>query len=147
MALIEAQHKASAIAESLHDLELRGAARSRIALACFAVAQQNHSALLQATAFSLLRKLMEAVLRGEWIAHCAIEEKIITFAIGGTRQTDMSSVTAALGKELNEPNAYSVLYQKTWSIVSAYTHTYESQVQYWLSMEDTSPGYTDEQVS
>lgn len=156
MTLIEAQEEANAIAASLHGLEVLGDPRSRVALACFAIAQQHHSSMLillantpplEATAFALLRPLMEAILRGEWISHCASDEQVKTLAMGGKKQVDMSSIISALGRNLNDQNIHSTLYQNTWSIVSAYTHTYEHQVQHWLSVSDISPNYTTEQVA
>jgi len=154
--LDEAQEEANQIAQSLHGMELRGDPRSRVALACFAIAQQHHAAILillankpplQATAFALLRPLMEAALRGEWISHCATDEQVKSFAMGGKKQLDMSSLIGALGKKLNDPKAHDVLYQKTWPVVSAYTHTYEHQVQHWLSIDEVSPTYTPEQLT
>ncbi len=156
MTLSEARAEANAIAESLHGLKLCGDPRSRVALACFAVAQQHHASMLvllanspplAATAFALLRPLMEALLRGEWVSHCATDDQVKSFAMGGRKQVDMSSVISELGKKLNDPNAHAVLYKKTWAVVSAYTHTYENQVQHWLSVEDVAPSYTAEEVS
>lgn len=156
MTLVEAQAEANAIAESLHGLKLRGDPRSRVSLACFAIAQQHHSAMLillanspplAATAFALLRPLMEAMLRGEWVSHCATDDQVKSFAMGGKKQVDMSSVISELGKKLNDPNAHSVLYKQTWAVVSAYTHTYENQVQHWLAVNDVAPSYTAEEIS
>jgi hypothetical protein len=154
--LSEATAEANEIAQSLHGLQLRCDPRSRVALACFAVAQQHHSAILillanspplQATAFALLRPLLEATLRGEWIVHCGTDEQIKTFTLGGKKQLDMSSVVSELGKKLGDSNAHSVLYKKTWPIVSAYTHTFEHQIQHWLSNSGISPDYSPKQVA
>lgn len=156
MTLDEAQAEANQIARSLQGLKLRGDPRSRVALACFAVAQQHHAAILillantpplHATAFALLRPLMEALLRGEWISHCATDEQVKCFAMGGKKQLDMSSLVNALEeKGLNDLKVREVLYQNTWSVVSAYTHTYEHQVLHWLTGSDVSPDYSPEQV-
>lgn len=67
--------------------------------------------------------------------------------MGGKKQVDMSSVLTELGKKLNDPNAHAALYKKTWAVVSAYTHTYENQVQHWLSADCVAPSYTDEEIS
>jgi hypothetical protein len=153
--LSEATAEAYEIARSLHGLQLRSDPRSRVALACFAVAQQHHSAILillanspplQATAFALLRPLLEATLRGEWVSHCATDEQVKTFALGGKKQLDMASVVSELGKKVGNSNAHSVLYKNTWPIVSAYTHTFEHQIQHWLSSSGISPNYSTEQV-
>lgn len=156
MTLNEAQTEANEIAQSLHGLQLPNDPRTRVAFACFAVAKQHHASLLillandpplQATAFALLRPLLEATLRGEWISHCATDDQVKTFALGGKKQLDMSSLVSELGKKLSDWNAHAVLYKRTWPIISAYTHTYEHQIQPWLFASEVCPNYTSEQVS
>jgi hypothetical protein len=136
--LDEAQAEASQISNSLQGLSLKKDLRSRTALACFAIAQQHHAAILillanspplHSTAFALLRPLMEATLRGEWIL-----------------QIDMSSLVKALEKTLDNSTAHDVLYKGTWALLSTYTHTYENQVQHWLVSNDISSKYLPEQV-
>jgi hypothetical protein len=100
-----------------------------------------------ATAFALLRPVLEATLRGEWIVECASDEQIKCFALGGKRQLDMSSLVEALQKNSNSDNMHSVLYKNLWPIVSAYTHTYEHQLQHWISAEPPLPTYAPEQVA
>lgn len=156
MHLADAMAEANEIANALHGLRLQSDPRNRVALACFAVAQQHHSAMLlllankppiQATAFALLRPLLEAVLRGQWISHCATDAQVQNFAMGDQRQVDMASVIQALGKKLDDPKVYEVLYKKTWPVVSAYSHTFEHQVQHWLVVEDVAPQYDEEQIA
>ena len=66
MTLDDAKIQAERYGQQLHGLGLPGDARSRVAFACFAVAQQHHSAMLilldrpnplQSSAFALLRPL------------------------------------------------------------------------------------------
>lgn len=156
ISLAQAIELAETLGQRLHGLRLRNDSRSRVAFACFAVAQQHQSAILillqrqprlEATAFALLRPLLEATLRGEWILHCASDEQVKTFALGGKKQLDMSSVVRALENMNSGSNAHQVLYANLWSIVSAYTHTYEHQVQHWLVEEDVAPTYAEEQIS
>lgn len=155
MTLDEAQAEANQIARSLQGIKLRGDFRSRVALVCFAIAQQHHAAILillantpplHATAFALLRPLMEATLRGEWISHCASDEQVKCFANGDKKQLDMSSLVSALEKKLNDLKVHEVLYKNTWPVLSAYTHTYEHQVMHWLTGNDVSSDYSPEQV-
>lgn len=154
--LAEAVQLAEDLGQRLHGLRLPNDPRSRVAFACFAVAQQHHSAVLillqraprlEATAFALLRPTLEATLRGEWVLHCATDDQIKNFAIGSKRQVDMSSVVQALEKAGAGENAHSVLYKDLWPILSAYAHTYEHQVQHWLSPDGVAPNYSEEQVS
>ena len=155
MTLDEAQAEANQIARLLQGINLCADFRSRVALACFAIAQQHHAAILilltntpplHATAFALLRPLMEATLRGEWISHCATDEQVKSFASGHKKQLDMSSLIKALEKKLGDLNVHENLYQNTWPVLSAYTHTYEDQVLHWLAGNDVSSDYSPEQV-
>ncbi len=143
------------LGQRLHGLHLPNDTRSRVAFACFACAQQHQSAILillqrenplEATAFALLRPLLEATLRGEWILHCATNEQVKTFALGGKKQLDMSSVVQALEKMHPGSDAHKILYSNLWAFVSAYTHTYEHQVQHWLG-DEVAPSYPDEQIA
>lgn len=153
--LAEAVELAETLGQRLHGLRLPNEAISRVAFACFAVAQQHQSAILillqrkprlEATAFALLRPLLEATLRGEWILHCATDEQVRTFALGGKRQLDMSNVVRALEARNPGSNVHEVLYTDLWQVVSAYTHTYEHQVQHWLG-DEIAPSYSEAQVS
>lgn len=153
--LIQAVELAETLGQRLHGLRLPNNVRSRVSFACFAVAQQHQSAILillqreprlEATAFALLRLLLEATLRGEWILHCATDEQVRTFALGGKKQLDMSNVVKALEACNPGSNAHKILYTDLWQIMSAYTHTYEHQVQHWIG-DEIAPSYTEEQVS
>ncbi|EHR70792.1 hypothetical protein BurJ1DRAFT_1945 [Burkholderiales bacterium JOSHI_001] len=156
MTLDEAKLQAEQYGTLLHGLRLKVDARRRVALACFAIAQQHHSAILilmdrpaplHATAFALLRPLMEATLRGEWVLHCASDEQVTNFALGGRSQMDMASVIRALEKLHPESEAHRILYQDNWKIFSAYTHTYEHQVQHWLADAEVCPSYRPDQIA
>jgi hypothetical protein len=156
MTLDDAKTQAERFGRQLHGLNLLGDTRSRVALACFAVAQQHHSAMLilldrpnplQSTAFALLRPLMEATFRGEWVLHCAKDDQVRNFATGGKQQLDMASVIKALEKLNPGSDAHRILYLNNWKIVSAYTHCFEHQVQHWLVQNDVSPKYESAQVA
>ena len=156
MTLDEAKHQAEHYGRLLYGLQLKGNSRSRVTLACFAVAQQHHSAILilldrltplHATAFALLRPLMEATLRGEWVLHCATDDQVRTFALGGKQQLDMASVIRALEKLNPSSEAHRILYQDNWKIMSAYTHTFENQIEHWLGDGEVCAAYDPSQVA
>jgi hypothetical protein len=141
--------------QRLVGLELKNEPRERVAYACYSIAREHYSAivlLLQqeppsyATAFALLRPVLEATLRGEWLVECASDDQVKTFALGGKKQLDMSSLVEKLQKNSGSTNMHSVLYKDLWSIVSAYTHTYEHQIQHWISVEPPIPNYDPEQI-
>lgn len=156
MTLDDARSQAERYGLLLNGLELKGDTKSRVAIACFAIAQQHHSAILilidrpnplHATAFSLLRPLMEATLRGEWVLHCATDEQVRNFALGGKQQLDIASVIKALEKLYPGSEAHRILYQDNWKNLSSYTHGFEHQVQHWLADGDVRPDYKPDQVA
>lgn len=155
MKLDDAKIQVERYGKQLHGLGLPGDARSRIAFGCFAVVQQHISAILilldrpnplQSSAFALIRPLMEATFRGEWVLHCATDDQVRIFAHGG-KQMDMASVIKALEKLNPGSDAYRILYLNNWKIVSAYTHGYEYQLQHWLVESDVAPKYEPEQIA
>lgn len=91
--------------------------------------------------------MLEATLRGEWIAECATDVQIKSFALGGKKQLDMSSLVLALQSKSSDANIHNVLYSELWPIVLAYTHTYEHQLQHWISVDPPIPNYSAEQVA
>ena len=79
--------------ERLVGLVLTNTPRQRVAYACYSIAREHYAAILlrlqqdppsYTTAFALMRPVLEATLRGEWIATCASDEHIKSFALGGT---------------------------------------------------------------
>lgn len=142
--------------QQLVGLQLPNKPRLRVAYACFSIAREHHSSILlllqqnppfHATAFALLRPTLEAALRGEWIAECATDDQVKTFAIGGKKQLDMASVIKALEAQSGAANMHKALYKDLWPIISAYTHTFEHQLQHWLEEDSPIPNYTPEQTS
>lgn len=146
---------ASHMAKTINELCLKSDLRSRAASVCFAIAQQHHSAILillsnkppvAATALALLRLLLEATFRGLWVSHCASDEQVESFVSGDKKQLDMANVTKALGACFNKDHVQQVLHTKLWPVLSAYTHTYELQIQRWLGDTVIEPNYTDQEL-
>lgn len=146
-------------ARELHGLRLKSDDRSRLAALLFAIAQQHQSAILillsnkppvEATAFSLLRLLLETCVRGVWASHCATEAQVQNIVEGTQRQIDMASIFTSVERALSENAGRNVnaksLYDKHWKVLSAYTHGYEQQVQRWLVTKDIEPNYSGEEV-
>lgn len=153
--LAKACEEANFIAQELHGLSLKSDFRSKAAAACFAIAQQHHSSILillsnkpalEATAMALLRPLLEATFRGLWISHCATDEQVNNFVSGDKRQLDMASVIQALGELFNKEMARKVLHTNAWPILSSYTHTYEYQIQRWISTNAIEPNYSFDEI-
>ncbi|RJX33044.1 MAG: hypothetical protein C4516_03095 [Oxalobacter sp.] len=152
--LLKAIDEANLFAERLHRRRFRNDLRSRTVAACLAVSQQHHNAILillsrnpplEATSFALLRPLVESVIRGLWLSHAATDAQINEYVRSGTK-LDMASMMKSLDEEIGL-NSYKGLYQKNWSILSAYTHTGELQVQRWLTTAHVEPKYSEQAVS
>lgn len=102
---------------------------------------------LEATAFALLRPLLEATMRGLWLSHCATDEQVENFVSPTRKQLDAASIQLAIDKTVANGSAHTAIYKKHWSALSAYTHTGEHQVQRWLTTKDVEPAYSTAEVS
>jgi len=160
MTLIEAIENANRIALRLQGLKIRTDQRSRIAAACFAVSQQHHNSILillannpplNATAFALLRLLIEATIRGLWVSHCATDQQLEYFLKPEHKTLDTASMINAIGVAAsalgNLPETFKSFYKNNWNSLSAYTHTGDLQVQRWLFSNDIKPNYSSAEVS
>ncbi len=151
--LAQAIQRANDIAEALHGRRINGDLRSKLCAACYAISQQHcnsvlillaHTPPLQATAFALLRPLIESTMRGLWLSHVASDEQVQTYIQSGTK-LDMASMMKALGKAVGL-DAHHAIYRH-WHSLSAYTHTGELQVQRWLLTENIEPRYSDAELN
>lgn len=150
--LEQAMHRANEIAVALQGRHLKGDIRSRLCAACFAISQQHHNSILillsrnpplQATAFALLRVLIESMVRGLWLCHVATDDQVESYTESGT-YIKMPRMLKELG-EATDTDAHRVLY-KHWKSLSAYTHTGENQVQRWLMTENVEPSYSEPEL-
>jgi hypothetical protein len=151
--------EANSRAMELHGLRLKNDERSRVAAALFAIAQQHHTSILlllnnreplHASAFSLLRLLVETTIRGVWVMHCATEEQERNVIEGNKKQLDTASMFAAIEEAIKGSSGRDLpikdLYDKHWKVLSAYTHSYEQRVQRWLATKDIEPTYSTEET-
>ena len=159
MKLEAAISNANQRAGDLHGLRLREDNRSRLAASLFAIAQQHQSAILillsnqppvEATAFSLLRLLIETTVRGAWASHCATEAQLKNIVDGTQKQIDMASVFTSVERSLSKDAEHNIdaksLYDNHWKVLSAYTHGYEQQVLRWMVTKDIEPNYPVEEI-
>ena len=154
MHLSKAIDKANDLATRLNGRRINGDYRSRVAATCFAVSQQHHNSILillsrnpplQATAFALLRPLVESVIRGLWLSHIATDTQVEDYVNSGTK-LDMASMMKKLDS-VTELTAFQSIYKDNWSSLSAYTHTGELQVQPWFKTNDIEPSYSEAEIS
>ncbi|WP_054889506.1 hypothetical protein [Pseudomonas sp. NBRC 111118] len=151
--LDRARSRAFEIAEALHGRHINTDLRSKLCAACFAISQQHHNSILillscnpplQASAFALLRPLVESTIRGLWLCHVATDEAVESYVHSGTK-LDMASMLMAVGKAV-DVDAHGAIYQH-WGALSAYAHTGEHQVQRWLLTENIEPNYTESELA
>ncbi|MEK8034185.1 hypothetical protein AACH06_25445 [Ideonella sp. DXS29W] len=151
-ALAVARRDAHALAERLLGQQLKSDRRSRVALSCFAIAQQHHSSIivllshpspLQASAFALLRPLAEAIFRGLWVAHCASEEKAENLHTGAKKQIDMATIVRELIEAGGKAGDHPDFYRRVWPHLSAFTHSYEASLDPWLQGQDVEANFED----
>lgn len=145
--------EANFFAERLYLRRFKNDLRSRVVAACLAVSQQHHNSILillsrrpplEATSFALLRPLVESVIRGLWLSHVATDAQVDEYARSGTR-LDMASMMKKLD-EATGLNSFKGLYQRSWSVLCAYTHTGELQVQRWLRTSHIEPQYSEQET-
>lgn len=153
MKLEQAIQRATEIAEALHGRLVKQDLRSRLCAACFAISQQHHNSILillthkpplEATAFALLRPLMESTMRGLWLSYVASDDQVQAYTESGTK-LDMASMITAVGKVAGV-DAHQAIYRH-WHSLSAYTHTGEHQVQRWLLTENIEPCYSASELA
>ena len=154
-ALATAREEARALGERLHGKALKSDVRSRIALGCFAIAQQHHSGIivllshplpLQASAFALLRPLAEATFRGFWVARCASDDKVENILTGDKKQIDTATIVRELLDAAGQSAKHPDFYKRVWPRLSVYTHTYEESLSPWLRGPDVEPKFSEDEL-
>jgi hypothetical protein len=136
------------LGRSIHDCEMPGNLRVRVAASCLAIAQDHHHAIvvlldhsLFASSFSLIRCEFEAYVRGEWLALCATDDEVEGFS-RGEDPPPMSRLLQAL--ETTPAFAEKILSRvktNSWTAMCAYTHTGGLHVQRWGTSEAIEPNY------
>lgn len=137
----------------VHDIDVPNNNRVRAAGSCFAIAQEQHHAIVRliewrlfAAAFSLVRSEFEAYVRGAWLLHCASDELVEGFIQGKEPpRIDCLLEQLEILDSFNE-NVLSQIKQKTWRSMCAYTHTGGLHVQRWNTEDGIEANYAKEEV-
>lgn len=127
--------------------------RVRVAASCFAIAQDHHHAIvalinhnLYASSFALVRCAFEAYIRGEWIALCATDTEVSTFA-SDVDNPSPGKLLAILEKtEAFSEGILSKIKKNSWNNMCSYTHTGGLHIQRWSKGNSIEPNYSDEEV-
>lgn len=141
------------LGRSIHECELPGTLRARVAAGCLAIAQDHHHAIialldsqLYASTFALLRCEFEAYVRGEWLALCATDDEVEAFS--------RAEEPPSMGKMLDALEQTPAFAEKTlsrikttsWKAMCAYTHTGGLHVQRWGAGDAIEPSYEPSEI-
>lgn len=127
--------------------------RSRIVAACFDIALEHQKAIIvllsrhmYGAAFSLLRILFEAYVRGLWLQHCANENEIEKFKNGRIDKTFGSLIKDIEKKEGYQGGVLSKAKKAGWAKMNCFTHSGFSQVVRRNTESSIEPNYDPEEV-
>lgn len=117
--------------QRIDGLEISSDERTRISAACFDVALEHQKAIvllianqLIGTAFSLVRLLFEAYIRGLWSGKCASEQEIEKY-----KKNRLDKTFATLIQEIEQIEGFqegvlSKAKAAGWKAMNSYTHTW-----------------------
>ncbi|MCL6247771.1 hypothetical protein M5F00_07845 [Acinetobacter sp. ANC 4945] len=127
--------------------------RSRVAGTLFTIAQQHqysiflllqNSPALHASAFTLLRPLCEAVIKGLWVKLAATDIQIDKILKGKfIKNTDQMVKLISAKYQSSKAEINPLL----WEVINSYTHSGHIQLQNWIYSESVEPHYSDEAIA
>jgi hypothetical protein len=116
-------------------LELSGETRYRLAAGCLDAAMEHQRAIvclivhsLYGSAFSLVRLLLEAYVRGAWLHQCATDVDLENFQTGKFDRNFGSLVADIEKLEGFDNGILSAVKSSSWSTMCSFTHTGFHQV-------------------
>lgn len=137
-----------------HERDIPRTLRARTGSACLGLAQEHHHSIvlltergLYGSAFTLLRSVFEAYVRGVWLLHCATDQQVDAFA-NGTKPPKISLLILAVEETLQfQEGNLSGVERAHWSAMCAYTHSGGLHVQRWQTEESVEPSYQEDEVN
>jgi hypothetical protein len=135
-------------------IALPGDPRSRMANGCFDVALEHQGAIqllarceLYGSMLALGRVLLEAFMRGCWLARCASDEELEHFRthdeIRKSFETLVIEVERALGNQLS---TLLTLKRNAWGVMNSFTHSGMQQIVRRNSEGATGPQYSPDDI-
>jgi hypothetical protein len=122
--------------------------RNRAAVACFAIAQEHHEAILRlaeqqlfASSFALLRVVFEAYVRGFWLYLCATDKDVDRFIAFKEPPKLDDLLTALDSHSLFVDTPLSGFKTENYKRLCAFTHTGGQQVMRWNHTTGIKPDY------
>lgn len=138
---------------AVHERSLPANDRVRAAASCFSIAQDHHHAIvvlleagLYASCLALQRITFEAYVRGEWLALCATDSQVEQF-LEGQEPPKMNDLLSALQRmDAFKEGKLSLIKERTWKSMCAYTHTGGLHVQRWNTSRAIEPNYSADEL-
>jgi len=128
------------LAEHLNGLPVLASPRNQLSAVCLSVAQDHHTAVivllereLYASAFTLVRPLYEAYVKGVWLANCATESQVQRFARIGDAPPISGQIAALEKIEAFREGNLTRIHVESWAAMCSFTHTGILQVERWLT--------------
>ncbi|MGO8855366.1 MAG: DUF6988 family protein [Steroidobacteraceae bacterium] len=123
--------------------------RARLALGCLDIAIEHQAAIsvlaerpLWGPAYALLRGLLDALVRGVWLARCATDEDLDSFELAGLRRKSFEDMVGDVERALGHSRgALSKLRKSSWAMFSDFRHTSFEQVGRRHGPISTEPNY------
>jgi hypothetical protein len=137
------------IAKQTDGMPLPTARRARLAVSCLDLAIEHQAAiallaeqLLWGSAYALLRCLLDALVRGVWLARCATDDDLDSFELAGLRRRSFDDLVGDVERALgNSRGALSKLRESSWAIFSDCTQTGLQDTRSRHGPINTAPNY------
>ena len=128
--------------------------KSRLAISCFYVALEHHKSIVLlvfrgcvASAFALVRILVEAFVAGEWLLFCSLPADLEYFAKKGKLRKDFGEMVKDIeNKEENNTGMLSTVKRKAFSGMSGYVHPGIQQLSRHMTDKTIEPNFTAREI-
>lgn len=139
--------------KKINGLAINSDSRTRISATCFQISREHHKAIvllishkLIGSAFSLLRLLFEAYIRGVWLGRCATEDELEKY-----KNDKLSKKFETLIKEIEQIDGFeqgvlSEAKRINWSAFNSFTHSGFFQIVRSNTPETIEPNYDEEEI-
>jgi hypothetical protein len=140
--------------QRINGLEIGADERTRISAACFDIALEHQKAIallianqLIGTAFSLVRLLFEAYIRGLWIGKCAKDHEIESY-----KENRLEKPFGTLIQEIEQVEGFqegvlSKAETASWRAMNSYTHSGFFQEVRRNKYETIEPNYDEDEIT
>lgn len=128
--LSDAQALVGWVIERLHEIEIQGDHRTRVAGQLFDLVIEHHAGIVQlltsriyASAFALVRCEFECLVRGAWIYHCASNQEIERFIEKDKIEPKVAELIKAIEEKPEfKVGVFSTVKNAAWEAMNGYTH-------------------------